>query len=121
MTPATIRRRAARAETVAALADAVVRTDTGGYEVPSATEADKLYHVDADGEMLTCDCQAGQHGRACKHVLAVGAFIALSRPAPAPMPAAADDDPVARYVARDKAAAAARGRQPWIVGVNEEA
>ncbi len=97
-TPATI-----RAETVAALADAVVRTNTGGYAVPSATEAGKLYHVDASGEMLTCDCIAGQRGRACKHVLAVGAFIARTRPAPAPM-----------------LPAVARVRRPWEVGVNEE-
>lgn len=93
-TPATI-----RAETVAALADTVVRTDTGGYAVPSATTPGVLYRVDASGEMLTCDCIAGQHGRACKHVLAVGEYIARTRPAPALMLA----------------------RRPWVVGVNEEA
>lgn len=103
-TPATIRRRAARAETVAALADAVVRTEGGGYVVPSATEAGKLYRVDASGEMLTCNCQAGQRGRACVHVLAVGEFIARARP-----------------VRADVVTAVARVRRPWVVGVNEEA
>ena len=103
-TPATIRKRQSRAETVAALADTVVRTDTGGYAVPSATAPGVLYHVDASGEMLTCDCIAGQHGRACKHVLAVGEYIARTRPAPAPM-----------------LPAVARVRRPWEVGVNEEA
>lgn len=104
-----------QAEAVASLTVTVAAR--GGWVVVSGLRA---YCVTAGaGDVLECDCTAGQFGRACKHVAAVGQFLA-AQARDAAM-ADTDTDPAERYIARDRAAAAARGRQPWVVGINEEA
>ncbi len=52
----------------------VRRISHGVYQVPSATEADAFYTVTGtamDASDHSCDCPAGQHGRACWHIAAV--------------------------------------------------
>lgn len=113
-----------QADAVAALTVAALASG-GGYVVVSG---EKAYTVTADGArgLLACDCTAGSFGRACKHVAAVGQYLrdrahdeikagqaaAQARDA-AMVVADIDIDPAERYIARDRAAAAARGRQPW--------
>jgi hypothetical protein len=57
------------------------------YCVPSCTNDGVGYEVGVhEGEDLSCNCPAGQHGRPCKHVAGVLARLESEQPAPQPKP-----------------------------------
>jgi hypothetical protein len=76
-------KRSSRAERALALyrerGHLIHRFGTGLYRVPSCSEEGSYYTVDYLDETCTCrDFEFG-HGRACKHILAVGVSVARRR------------------------------------------
>jgi hypothetical protein len=48
-----------------------------------------------DGEDLSCNCKAGQHGRPCKHIGAVMVKLEAERPTPPPKQESSLEDKLA--------------------------
>jgi uncharacterized Zn finger protein len=61
----------------------IVTRSRNSWIVPSQTRPDAIYIVVRHGAALTCDCMAGIHRGACRHIAAVTALL----PAPAADPA----------------------------------
>jgi hypothetical protein len=57
----------------------IVTRSRNSWIVPSQTRPDAIYIVVRHGDALTCDCMAGIHRGACRHIAAVAAL----QPAPA--------------------------------------